>query len=154
MREIEETDTPDEIAVEIDLGPSGAEAWTNVQETSPGQRATALLALALASGNEPLVIDQPEDDLDNRYIYEEVVKVLARVCEERQVIVATHNANIPVLGDAEMILALDAVADRSRILAVGGLEDAGVAAQARQILEGGDEAFAARHRRYLAAGPS
>lgn len=151
VREIEESDTPDEIQVEIDLGSPGAESWEDVKEVSPGQRATALLALALASGNEPLIIDQPEDDLDNRYIYEEVVRVLAEVCESRQVIVATHNANIPVLGDAEMILALDAQADRSSVLAYGGLEDSDVATCARQILEGGDRAFEARHRRYLAA---
>ena len=97
------------------------------------------------------MIDQPEDDLDNRYIYDEVVRVLSRVCEGRQVIVATHNANIPVLGDAELVLALDADADRSRVLACGGLEAPRVADQARQILEGGDQAFLARHRRYLAA---
>lgn len=55
------------------------------------------------------MIDQPEDDLDNRYIYDEVVKVLAKVCESRQVIVATHNANIPIVGDGEMVLALAAL---------------------------------------------
>jgi AAA domain len=151
VRRIEEADTPDRVVVEIDLGGPGAEAWASIDEVSPGQRAMALLALALASGGEPLVIDQPEDDLDNRYIYDEVVRVLSRVCEDRQVIVATHNANIPVLGDAELILALDADADRSRVLALGGLEEAEVANQARQILEGGDQAFLARHRRYLAA---
>ena len=79
------------------------------------------------------------------------VRVLSRVCEHRQVIVATRNANIPVLGDAELILALDADAGRSRLLANGGLESPEVADQARQILEGGDQAFLARHRRYLAA---
>jgi hypothetical protein len=151
VRRIEEADTPDRVVVEIDLGGPGAEAWSPIDQVSPGQRAMALLALALASGTEPLVIDQPEDDLDNRYIYDEVVKVLSRVCEGRQVIVATHNANIPVLGDAELVLALDAGADRSRVLARGGLEEAEVATQARQILEGGDQAFLARHRRYLAA---
>jgi ABC-type lipoprotein export system ATPase subunit len=151
VRRIEEVDTPDRVTVEIDLGPAGAEAWVPVDRVSPGQRATALLALALASGSEPLVVDQPEDDLDNRYIYDEVVRVLSRVCEGRQVIVATHNANIPVLGDAELVLALDAGADRGRVLACGGLEAADVANQARQILEGGDQAFLARHRRYLAA---
>jgi DNA repair ATPase RecN len=164
VRRIEAADTPDQVVVEIDLGGSGADpphkageagtpgrAWSPISEVSPGQRAMALLALALASGTEPLLIDQPEDDLDNRYIYEEVVKVLSRVCEGRQVIVATHNANIPILGDADLILALDARADRSRVLASGGLETAEVAAQARQILEGGDQAFLARHRRYLAA---
>jgi DNA repair exonuclease SbcCD ATPase subunit len=152
VRKIEETETPDRIVVEVNLaGPDGEDAWHDVAEVSPGQRATALLALALAAGREPLVIDQPEDDLDNRYIYDEVVKVLVKVCQSRQVIVATHNANIPILGDAEMVLALDAEAARGRVLACGGLEDAGVAEWSRSILEGGEAAFAARHRRYQAA---
>ena len=113
----------------IDLGQGGTGQWRSVAEVSPGQRATALLALALAGGRDPLVIDQPEDDLDNRYIYDEVVKVLARVCEHRQVIVATHNANIPTLGDASLVVALDADATRSRIVACGGLEVPAVAAR-------------------------
>jgi len=122
-------------------------------DVSPGQRATALLALALAGGREPLIIDQPEDDLDNRYIYDEVVKVLADVCQERQVIVATHNANLPVLGDAELVVAFDAQAAQGRVLACGGLEDAAVAEWSRKILEGGEAAFHARYRRYQAAKP-
>ena len=137
--------------VEINLGSVGAENWTPVQSVSPGQRATALLALALASGTNPLIIDQPEDDLDNRYIYDEVVKVLRAVCKERQVIVATHNANVAVLGDAEMVLALDADSGQGQVLAVGGLESPSVAETTRRILEGGDEAFRARHKRYLAS---
>jgi ABC-type lipoprotein export system ATPase subunit len=153
VRSIEETDTPDWIIVEVNLGdPSGNDAWHDVMEVSPGQRATALLALALAGGREPLIIDQPEDDLDNRYIYDEVVKVLNEVCQSRQVIVATHNANIPILGDAELIVALDAQADRGTVLVCGGLENPAVAEWSRRILEGGDAAFQARHRRYLAAG--
>lgn len=152
LRQLEEADTPDRVELQISLGAGSAQTWRAVQELSPGQRATALLALVLASGSEPLIIDQPEDDLDNRYIFDEVVKVLARVCESRQVIVATHNANIPILGDAEMIVALDAEADRSRIVAAGGLEVASVVQEAREILEGGDEAFRARQTRYLALG--
>jgi ABC-type histidine transport system ATPase subunit len=151
LRELEQVDVPDRVELQINLGTPTNEDWLAIDRLSPGQRATALLALALAAGDEPLVIDQPEDDLDNRYIFAEVVQVLARVCEHRQVIVATHNANIPILGDAEMLVALDAVADRSTVLAAGGLEDPGVAGCARQILEGGDEAFRARQRRYLAA---
>jgi energy-coupling factor transporter ATP-binding protein EcfA2 len=151
LRKLEEVDTPDRIDVQIDLAASGSPDWRPIGELSPGQRATALLALALASGQEPLLIDQPEDDLDNRFIFEQVVKLLARVCEGRQVIVATHNANIPILGDAEMVIAFDATADRASVLASGGLEDPKVAAVAREILEGGDEAFKARQRRYLAA---
>ena len=66
-------------------------------------------------------------------------------------IVATHNANIPILGDAEMVIALDAGANKGRVLAAGGLEDPAVTEQARHILEGGDEAFRARQRRYLSS---
>lgn len=155
VRTVEESDTPDKILVEVNLAAPGTDdAWHDVTEVSPGQRATALLALALAGGREPLIIDQPEDDLDNRYIYDEVVTVLARVCESRQVVVATHNANIPILGDAEMVLALDAQSDQGTVLACGGLEDPEVAQWARKILEGGEAAFHARHRRYQAARPS
>lgn len=151
LRAIEIADTPDTVLIEINLGKSPNDDWRPIKDISPGQRATALLALALAAGQEPLLIDQPEDDLDNRYIFDEVVQVLARVCETRQVIVATHNANIPILGDAELVIALDATADRGTVLVSGGLEDAAVASVARQILEGGDDAFRARQRRYLAA---
>jgi DNA repair ATPase RecN len=107
-----------------------------------------MLSLALATGREPLVIDQPEDDLDNRYIYEQVVAVLAEVSRRRQVIIATHNANIPILGDAEALLALTATSAKSQVLAAGGLDQPEVAEVARTILEGGDEAFKARARRY------
>lgn len=152
-RKLELAEIQDRVTIEMDVSAAGTGEWRAAAEVSPGQRATALLALVLAGGNEPLIIDQPEDDLDNRYIYEEVVKVLAQVCERRQVIVATHNANIPILGDAELIVALDATADRSRVLATGGLEIPDVANSARMILEGGEEAFLARSRRYLAARP-
>jgi ABC-type cobalamin/Fe3+-siderophores transport system ATPase subunit len=149
LRTIEEADTPDGIDLQINIAPSGEEDWKSIHDLSPGQRSTALLALALTAGEEPLLIDQPEDDLDNRYIFAEVVQVLARVCQQRQVIVATHNANIPILGDAEMLVALDAGANKGRVLAAGGLETPAVTEQARHILEGGDEAFRARQRRYL-----
>jgi ABC-type lipoprotein export system ATPase subunit len=151
VRTIEEVDTPDRILVEVDLGGADGDTWHDVTEVSPGQRATALLAMALAGGHEPLIVDQPEDDLDNQYIYDEVVRVIADVCQSRQVIVATHNANIPILGDAELVLALDAESSRSSVLACGGLENADVAVWARKILEGGEAAFQARHRRYQAA---
>lgn len=151
LRSVEQADTPDRIDLEVNTAPTGQEDWHSVHDLSPGQRSTALLALALTAGEEPLLIDQPEDDLDNRYIFAEVVQVLARVCQRRQVIVATHNANIPVLGDAEMIVALDAGSDKGTVLVAGGLEDPSVTEQARHILEGGDDAFRARQRRYLSS---
>jgi len=149
--EIEEAATRDRVVVEVNLAAPSGESWTSVERVSPGQRSMAMLALALVRDTGPLIIDQPEDDLDNRFIFDDVVGLLTRVCAKRQVIVATHNANIPILGDAEMVLALDAVSDRSQILAAGGLEEPSVAEYARRILEGGDEAFRSRHRRYLFA---
>ena len=148
LRQLEEFVTRDRISAEVNLGTKDKEAWKSVEEVSPGQRATAMLALVLLSGTDPLVIDQPEDDLDNQYIYQDVVRLLADVSERRQVIVATHNANIPVLGDAELIVAFNADADRARIEAIGGFENKDVAAHARRLLEGGDDAFLARQRRY------
>ena len=104
------------------------------------------------SSGEPLIIDQPEDDLDNQHIYEDIVRVLAEVCQARQVIVATHNANIPVLGDAELVVALSADAERAHVEAIGGFEDDNVASYARRVLEGGEDAFRARQRRYKSLG--
>jgi len=152
LRELEELASPDRISAEVNLGVGSAENWKPVSSVSPGQRATALLALVLLSSTEPLIIDQPEDDLDNQHIYQDIVRVLAEVCQTRQVIVATHNANIPVLGDAELVVVLDADADRSRIEAIGGFEDTNVASYARRILEGGEDAFRARQRRYQSHG--
>lgn len=148
LRELEEVEMPDELHIEVDISEGGDPHWTDVTEASPGQAATALLELALIAGDEPLIIDQPEDDLDNRFIYDEVVQKIAAVADRRQLIVATHNANVPVLGDAELILALEASSERSRVLANGGLDEIHVAKTARKILEGGAEAFEARAQRY------
>ncbi|MEU4239673.1 TrlF family AAA-like ATPase [Actinoplanes sp. NPDC026619] len=151
LRSIEQCATPDLIIIEINLGNAEQSRWLDVRQVSPGQKATAMLSLALVTGTNPLIIDQPEDDLDNRYIYDQVVRQLTEVANRRQVIVATHNPNIPILGDAEMILALDATIDRSRIVACGAIDEPDVADAARQILEGGDRAFRDRARRYRAA---
>ena len=151
VRSIEQCATPDLIVVEINLGESQQPRWLDVRKVSPGQKATAMLSLALVTGTHPLIIDQPEDDLDNRYIYDQVVRQLAEVANRRQIIVATHNPNIPILGDAEMILALDATVDQSNVVASGAIDEPSVADAARQILEGGDKAFQDRARRYRAA---
>ena len=151
LRCLEEVESPDQIRIEVNLAESGTARWTDVEDASPGQAATAMLELALISSDEPLIIDQPEDDLDNRFIYDEVVTKVAEVAAHRQVIVATHNANIPVLGDAELVLALDATTSKGNVLACGGLDEPAVADTARKILEGGAQAFDERARRYSKA---
>lgn len=150
VREIEMADVPDRVRLEMNLGTSEDPQWQDVERMSPGQSATALLTLALIGGTEPLIVDQPEEDLDNRFVFREVVGKVAETCDRRQVIVVTHDANIPIVGDAELILALDAEATKGRVLASGGLERPEVAQHARDILEGGEDAFKERMRRYPA----
>ena len=76
-----------------------------VFQLSDGQRHTILLTIAmLADTNVPLVIDQPEDDLDNAFIFSSIVTTLRAIKEKRQVILVTHNANIAVLGDSELLM--------------------------------------------------
>jgi predicted ATPase len=108
-----------------------------------------LLALLLsADSSAPLIIDQPEDNLDSEFIYHSLVPVLRRAKERRQVIVVTHNANIAVLGDAEEIVALKTTSDKSVIVARGSIDDEKTKGVACQILEGSEEAFRRRAKMY------
>src|SRR6266404_7439277 len=90
---------------------------------SQGQQQSVLLALMLSSrSNAPLIIDQPEDNLDGEFIYRSLVPVLRMAKERRQVIIVTHNPNIAVLGDAELIVVMKALNDRGMIVARGSID--------------------------------
>jgi ABC-type Mn2+/Zn2+ transport system ATPase subunit len=116
---------------------------------SLGQQQSVLLALMLAAeSNVPLLIDQPEDNLDGEFIYKSIVPVLRRAKERRQVIVVTHNANVAVLGDAELIVALGASSERAVITTRGSIDDQAIRDVACAILEGSREAFDRRARIY------
>ena len=115
---------------------------------SEGQRNTVLLNLMLARGDGPIVIDQPEDELDSSFIYQTLVKDLRATKQKRQLILATHNANLPVNGDAELIYALEARDGRGRLLAEGGLDRAAVARAVLDIMEGSEQAFKRRGEKY------
>jgi len=115
---------------------------------SDGQRNTAALALILAQGDGPLVIDQPEDELDSSFIYRDLVPLLREIKHHRQLIFATHNANLPVNGDAELVYALEARDGRGRPLAQGGLDRSDVTEAVLEIMEGSDEAFRRRGEKY------
>lgn len=80
-----------------------------IERVSAGQQGTAILNLLLAGGEEPLVVDTPEEGLDNEGVYLELVPLFRSEKEHRQILIVTHNANIPVNADAELIVALDAV---------------------------------------------
>ncbi len=116
---------------------------------SLGQQQSVLLALMLsADTSAPLLIDQPEDNLDSEFIYSSIVPVLRRAKERRQVIIVTHNPNITVLGDAELILSLKAFSDHGQILQRGSIDNEDTRRMCCQILEGGEHAFRRRARVY------
>ncbi len=113
---------------------------------STGQRCTTILPILLVQSERPLLIDQPEDNLDNAFIYETVVKALRAVKGSRQVIFVTHNPNIPVLGDAERVFVLDSDGERASVRRAGTVDECKDDIEA--ILEGGRDAFLQRKQRY------
>ncbi len=116
---------------------------------SLGQQQSVLLALMLTSKSRaPLIVDQPEDNLDSEFIYKTLVPVIRAAKERRQIIVVTHNANIAVLGDAEQIVVLKATNDKALVVARGSIDEPQTNAAACAILEGSPEAFERRARIY------
>lgn len=115
---------------------------------SLGQRATALILFLLAQKEtDVLIIDQPEDDLDNQTIYEDVIKQIKTLKGKMQFIFATHNANIPVLGDSEKIISC--IYSESKIQTIAGtIDNPETQEQIVTIMEGGKEAFRRRKNIY------
>ena len=123
--------------------------WRSLSQGSPGQQTAALLAFVLGYGSEPIILDQPEDDLDNTLIYELLVSRLRETKLKRQIIVVTHNSNIVVHGDAELVLSLDTAGGRSKIVCRGGLQERRVRDEICRVMEGGREAFESRYQRIM-----
>lgn len=118
-------------------------------QLSLGQQQAICLTILLHSGeNAPLIIDQPEDNLDSEFIFKTLVATLRRIKERRQVIVVTHNANIAVLGDAELILPLRSTHERSVITSRGSIDKPETKEISCTILEGGKVAFQRRQEMY------
>jgi hypothetical protein len=116
-------------------------------ELSPGQRCTAVLPiLLLLESDRPLVIDQPEDEVDGDTLVGTIVRSVNGVKATRQLILVTHNPNIVVLGDAERVFVLESTGTRARIEAVGTVDE--TKDHIQRLLEGGSEAFLERKRRY------
>ncbi len=120
-----------------------------VNQLSDGQKHTIFLTIAMfAETNLPLIIDQPEDDLDNAFIFSSIVTTLREIKEKRQVILITHNANIAVLGDAELLIPMRRSVDKGIVFERGSIDRAETKAEVRNILEGGDLAFRRRMEIY------
>ena len=128
--------------------------FVSIVQGSPGQKSAAILALLLSHGDEPIVLDQPEDDLDNHVIHDLIVRQIRDNKRRRQVIVVTHNANIVVNGDAEQVIAMDHQGGQCVVVApgTGSLQESAVRDEVCRVMEGGRQAFQARYKRLL--GPS
>jgi energy-coupling factor transporter ATP-binding protein EcfA2 len=148
LLQLDTVELRDRVSIGLDVGRAGVREYRPLEKLSPGQKSTAILLMIMQASDVPLLIDQPEDDLDNRFIYDDVVTRLRAEKPRRQFVVATHNANIPVLGDAEQIIVLDATDRGGRLTARGAIDNPDVRGAAELILEGGEEAFTRRQEKY------
>ena len=120
-----------------------------IGQLSLGQQQSVLLGILLLSDTDkPLLIDQPEDNLDSEFIFKTIVYNLRKIKEHRQVIIVTHNPNIAVLGDAELIIPLKSTNNRSRVINPGSIDNEQTIELCCQILEGGESAFKQRNAIY------
>ena len=155
IMQIEELELPAITNIKLNVSADGQPpVWRTLEELSTGQKATAVLLLLLLESNAPLVIDQPEDDLDNRFISEGIVPKMREEKRRRQFIFSTHNANIPVLGDAELIVGLTAYGEAEQGNAklspehMGSIDTHAVRKMVEEVLEGGKDAFEMRRLKY------
>ena len=118
-----------------------------MEKLSIGQKGTVLLKLMLAEGDYPLLIDQPEENLDNNFIYNDLVKAIRDAKNNRQIILATHNANLVVNTDAEQIIVANYI-DNKIFYNSGSLENLTIKNEVTSLLEGGEEAFKKREEKY------
>lgn len=136
----------DRVTIELNVSSGSTPKFKDASELSRGQKCTALLPILMARRDTPLLIDQPEDNLDNHFIYETVVETILRIKAHRQMIFITHNANIPVLGEADLVVVMNSDGTH------GFVEKSGTIDECRNeiidLLEGGEEAFAMRRKRY------
>lgn len=122
------------------------EHYKKSDELSTGQRCTTVLPIVFAVSDNPLLIDQPEDNLDNKYITDAIHKIIREQKEKRQLIFITHNPNIPVLSDSEHNVFLNYDEKKSKIDVSGSIKN--VKENILTLLEGGKEAFDTRKKLY------
>jgi len=148
--ELQELELPDIIEIELNVSHEGAVNYRPLTKLSTGQQCTAVLHLLLLQNKDPLIMDQPEDNLDNAFIADRIVSELRNAKINRQFLFATHNANIPVFGDAEWIGVFESV-DEQGVMppeAQGAIDVPAVREKAANILEGGRTAFNQRKLKY------
>ena len=135
----------DRVDIKFRIAPQ--DKWQDIADGSAGQQTGALLSFILNEGDEPLILDQPEDDLDNAMVYDLVVQQLRQNKARRQVIVVTHNANIVVNGDAELVIPMAFRGGQIQSDPASGLQDLKIRQTICNVMEGGKTAFGKRYQR-------
>ena len=148
--ELQELDLPDIVEIELNVSHRGDASYRPLTKLSTGQQCTAILHLLLMQNKDPLIMDQPEDNLDNAFIADRIVTELRSAKISRQFIFATHNANIPVFGDAEWIGVFEVEYGQGAMPAQsqGAIDVVDIQEKSANILEGGRTAFNPRKLKY------
>ncbi len=138
-------DLEDAPRIELKIG----DTWRPSHQLSTGQKSSAILPILLLESEAPLLVDQPEDNLDNSFISDAIVPQVRDIKGRRQLLFITHNPNLPVLGDAENVCVLEADGRSSRLLAAADVH--GAKQHILRLMEGGLEAFKRRQAEYESA---
>ncbi|TOO40350.1 hypothetical protein CGH36_22530, partial [Vibrio parahaemolyticus] len=123
-------------------------SYKRVEELSIGQRCTVALSIILENKSRVLIVDQPEDHLDNEFIANTLINSLVKRASVVQTILSSHNANIPVLGNASMVVNLDSNGRKGFIKHSGPVEQNDIRNAIESIMEGGKDAFQRRSHFY------
>ncbi len=137
-------DVEDEVTLQLLDGTS----YKGIEALSTGQRCTVILPIILQHRERVLIVDQPEDHLDNAFVVETLVRSILNRAEAGQTILSTHNANIPVLGDSARVIVMGSDGRRAFVSNEGPLHDSRIVEAITTVMEGGREAFARRARFY------
>lgn len=125
-------------------------AYKAAEDLSVGQRCTAVLPIILTHTERVLVVDQPEDNLDNSFIADTLVKALQNRSGSSQLLFASHNPNVPVLGEADLVVYMTSDGKRGDVTHAGKLDEVTSVRAISDVMEGGREAFETRARFYAA----
>ena len=126
----------------------GDNKYSPLRSLSVGQKSTALLIMALSDGQMPVVIDQPEDSLDIRSIWEDICSNLRANKSTRQFIFTTHNSNVAVASDSDNFIILDANSERGRIAHNGSMDHSPVSDEVLTYMEGGVDSYHRKSTKY------
>lgn len=142
LTELEIVEQPDLPKIEL----NDHESYKTTETLSTGQKCNTILPILLLESDRPLMIDQPEDNLDNGFVHSTIVESIIRVKQTRQLVFVTHNPNIPVLSDADRLLVLESDGQHGHVRNAGDVDEC--KNDIVSLLEGGEEAFKKRKNRY------